>query len=252
MREAVAKGPTTHGTVREILDEPSRGAFARYRELTMSGTGVLRFLLYELVSFVVFPLPGAIGYALRRKLLKPFFGACGRGVIIGRSCIFRHPNRIRLGDAVTIDDYCLIDARGCGSAGLSIGSRTIVSRGCTVKSKAGEIKIGARVNIGTGTQIVSHSGIYIHDDVAIAGGCHLTGGTFHLSEFSKQPAERHPMSTGPIEIGAGSWLATGVIVLDGVAIGEGAVVSAGSVVTHEVESRTVVQGNPAKKVFAIR
>jgi len=245
-----APGPRTHGTVRDLLDDDRSSAFERYRRLTFPSAGPA-FVLFELATMFLLPAGGALGLWLRRALLRPFFGACGRNVIIGRHCVFRHPERIFIGDSVTIDDHCLLDARGCGAQGLRLGDHTIVSRGCSIKSKAGPIQIGRGVNIGAATQIVSHSGIVIGEAAAIAGGCHITGGTFDLAEFARPPAQRAPVSQGPIEIGAGAWLATNVTVVDAVRIGEGAVVSAGSVVTQSVAPRTVVQGNPAKKVFSI-
>jgi len=50
----------------------------------------------------------------------------------------------------------------------------------------------------------------------------------------------------PVTIGANAWVAGWSIILPGVTIGEGAVVGAGAVVTKDVESWTVVGGNPAK------
>ena len=52
--------------------------------------------------------------------------------------------------------------------------------------------------------------------------------------------------TKPITIGSCVWIATGAMVLPGVAIGDGAVVAAGAVVTKDVEPWTVVGGNPAR------
>ncbi|HEX5932896.1 MAG TPA: acyltransferase [Pseudorhizobium sp.] len=247
-----AGGRTTHTTVHQVLNAERESAFARYWKLTFADAGPLQFALFELATMFLLPATGGLGLWLRKKLLRRFFGAFGASAIIGRNCVFRHPNRIFLGDSVTIDDNCLLDARGCGSEGLHIGDHTIVSRGCTVKSKGGGIRIGRRVNIGGATQIVSHSGIGIGDDVAIGAACQINGGTFAIEEYSKRPSQRTPVSYGPIEIGPGAWLATGVLVLDGARIGDGSVISAGSVVTQAVEPRCVAQGNPARKVFSIR
>ena len=54
------------------------------------------------------------------------------------------------------------------------------------------------------------------------------------------------LTTAPVMIGTGAWIAARAIVLPGVMIGEGAVVAAGAVVTKDVEIWTVVGGNPAK------
>ena len=54
------------------------------------------------------------------------------------------------------------------------------------------------------------------------------------------------LSHSPITISDEAWVAGWAIVLPGVTIGEGAVVAAGAVVTKDIESWTVVGGNPAK------
>jgi acetyltransferase-like isoleucine patch superfamily enzyme len=44
------------------------------------------------------------------------------------------------------------------------------------------------------------------------------------------------------------WIGTNALILSGVRIGKGAVVAAGSVVTKDVESYSIVGGNPARKI----
>ena len=61
--------------------------------------------------------------------------------------------------------------------------------------------------------------------------------------------KRHyPRKTAPVTIKKGAWVAPGCIILAGVTIGENSVVGAGSVVIRDVESYTVVAGNPAKPI----
>ena len=50
----------------------------------------------------------------------------------------------------------------------------------------------------------------------------------------------------PITIGNDVWIGGHSTVLPGVTIGDGAVIAAGSVVTKDVEPRTLLAGNPAK------
>lgn len=52
----------------------------------------------------------------------------------------------------------------------------------------------------------------------------------------------------PVEIGDHAWICSRSIILPGVKIGEGAVVASNAVVTHDVESYTVVAGIPAKPI----
>lgn len=51
---------------------------------------------------------------------------------------------------------------------------------------------------------------------------------------------------GTVRICADAWVGAGAIILPDVTVGEQAVVAAGSVVTRDVEPRTVVAGNPAR------
>lgn len=62
-----------------------------------------------------------------------------------------------------------------------------------------------------------------------------------------QPEGRHLDGYGmPITIGNDVWIGGHSVILPGVMIGDGAVIAAGSVVTENVEPRTLVAGNPAK------
>jgi putative colanic acid biosynthesis acetyltransferase WcaF len=56
------------------------------------------------------------------------------------------------------------------------------------------------------------------------------------------------LTTAPISIGAGAWVAADAFVGPGVSLGEGAVAAARAVVVKDVEPWAVVAGNPAKAV----
>ena len=61
-----------------------------------------------------------------------------------------------------------------------------------------------------------------------------------------QPEDRTLDGYGlPITIGDDVWIGGHSTILPGVTIGDGAVIAAGSVVTKDVDSRTLVAGNPA-------
>lgn len=252
MLETSKQAPDKSHTIRALLDERGGSAFTRYRRLTVGDRGLGYFLAYELASLLLLPMPGAFGILLRKWLFSPLLGRYGHGTVIGRNCVFRHPARIFLGDGVVIDDECVFDARGTGPEGISIGTGVIISRGTIIQSKGGDIAIGARTSIGAGSHFVSWTGIRIGSDVAIAGGCAVSAGTYAFTEFTRKPSEREPSSAGPVVIGDGVWIATKATILDAVTIGDDAIVSAGSVVTGRVPDRTVVQGNPARAVFTLR
>jgi acetyltransferase-like isoleucine patch superfamily enzyme len=249
---APSADPSSPGKIREILKKGEASAFERYRALTFPAGSVLKFWLFELATMLLLPLPGGLGIVLRRKLMRPFFGSMGRNVIIGRNCVFRNPHHIFIGDGVIIDEYALLDARGTGPDGLRLAPGALISRGVQIKSKSGPISLGRDVTIGDGSTVISQAGVFIGDGAAIAHACHIAGGTFAMSEFSKPAPQRKTTSAGAISIGAGTWVATGVLILDGVRIGENSIISAGSVVSRSVPDRCIVSGNPAKKIFEIR
>jgi acetyltransferase-like isoleucine patch superfamily enzyme len=60
------------------------------------------------------------------------------------------------------------------------------------------------------------------------------------------------IKTAPIVIGDYAWISYNASILKGVTIGKGAIVAAGSVVTKDVADFTVVAGNPAVFVKAIK
>lgn len=237
-------------SIREILSDPGRTPFRKYRDLTVGDSGVGRFLAYETVSSILGPFPGALGIFLRQKFYPPFFRECGRGLIIGRNCTFRHPSKISFGANVTIDDNTVVDARG--AAGVSFGDAAIINRNSIVQSKGGDIEIGRSVSVGTASTLVSWSGIRIGDHAILAGGCYLSAGKFEFDDLETPIAEQRSYSTGPILIGENVWVATRVTILDDVRIGRGAIISAGSVVTGNIPAGSVAHGNPAKVVFTRR
>ncbi|MCF2707439.1 sugar O-acetyltransferase [Arcanobacterium haemolyticum] len=108
------------------------------------------------------------------------------------------------------------------------------------------IHIGDDVFINSGCQFQDQGGIYI-DDGALIGHSVIIATLNH--EFD--PDRRGVLLPKPVRIGACAWIGAGAIILPGVTIGDGAVVGAGSVVSRDVAPRTVVAGNPARKIREI-
>lgn len=104
---------------------------------------------------------------------------------------------------------------------LSLGEHSFIASNVHL-ALHDEIKIGQRVVINSGAQLLTAS----HD-------------THHPNwlSFAK-----------PIVIHDFAWIATNAIILPGVTIGEGAVVGAGAVVSKDVAPYTIVAGNPAQPV----
>ncbi len=113
------------------------------------------------------------------------------------------------------------------SRNLTIGRGCFINGGCVFDATA-SIEIGAQVSLGEGVLITTSS-----------------------HEVGHRTRRAGALSTKPVRIGDGAWLASRVTVLPGVTIGAGAVVSAGAVVTRDVAPNTLVAGVPAREVRAL-
>lgn len=232
--------------IRSKLTKSQSSPFKAYVDLTVGQGGFFRFFLYEFLNLFIAPLPGSLGFYLRKKLYPLLFKQVGCGLIIGRNVVIRHPHTIVLGDNVTIDDYSLIDGRGAGESGVVLEDNVIINRNCMVLAKAGPVHLGKRTSVGSNSVIVSMDGVHLGESVLIAGGCYLSAGSYHIDDISLPIMDQGTYSRGPIAVGDNVWIGTGAIVLDGMTIGEGAVIGAGAVVTKDVPVRAIVAGVPAK------
>ncbi|MFZ0488092.1 MAG: acyltransferase, partial [Arenicellales bacterium] len=234
--------------IREALADGKDSPLKTYRRLTVGQRGFGYFVLYEVLTMLLAPMPGGLGFFLRKKFYRLLFKKVGKGLIIGRNVSLRHPGNIVLGDNVTIDENCLIDARGAGDAGVELEDSVILNRGCMILAKNGPVRIARRTTVGSNSAIVSLSGVDIGEAVLLAGNCYLSAGSYNVDKGPSIIMDAGAYSTGPIRIGAGAWLGTGVIVLDGVSIGAGSVVGAAALVNKDVPDNGIAVGIPAKVV----
>lgn len=137
---------------------------------------------------------------------------------------------------------------------LSGKFRTLLTKGIINKcGKSVDIEKGAKFspNItignysGLGINSLVQSGVTIKDYVMMGPNVSIytKNHKFNLDEpmiFQGFDKEKN------VTIGNDVWIGANVIILPGVNIGDGAIIGAGSVVTKDVESYTVVAGNPAK------
>ncbi|HWS03390.1 MAG TPA: DapH/DapD/GlmU-related protein [Gammaproteobacteria bacterium] len=233
---------------RDKLAEAQTSPFRTYMDLTVGDVGLAHFALYEILTMLLGPLPGGLGFLLRKKLYRRLFRHCGRGLIIGRNVVIRHGKRIELMDGVTIDDNSLVDARGAGDAGLVLEEGVIINRNCMVQAKSGPIHFGPRTTIGSNSVIISTAGVELGEAVLCAGGVYISAGAYHMEDTDAAIMDQGAYSKGPIRIGDRVWIGTGAIILDGVTIGAGAVIGAGSVVTKDIPENAIVAGVPAKVI----
>lgn len=242
--KTINKGSIYRDKIAEGRDSPLR----TYMDLTVGNTGIFRFCTYEFLTCFLGPLPGGVGFFLRKIFYPRLFRKVGRGLIIGRNVVIRHPDKIALGNNITIDDNCLIDARGAGPEGIVFEDGVIINRNCMIQAKSGPIRIGGRSSLGSNSVVVSLGGVEFGEAVLTAGGIYVSAGAYNFDNPYVPIMDQGAYTKGPIKIGARSWLGTCVIVLDGVKIGAGTVIGAGSVVTKDISENSVAVGVPAKVI----
>jgi len=231
--------------IRHKLIDDENSSLQKYMELVISNGSLAKLMKYELLTMFLGPIPGALGLVLRRSFYPYLFKHIGKSVVFGRSVVVRHPENIRIGNRVVIDDYCLIDGRGAGDEGVVIGDEVIINRGVTIQSKVGGIHIAASSNVGAGSCIVSMGGVYIGESVAIGGGSYISGGALIVDRGEESGREQEKYTGGPVRIDKKSRLGMRVTVLDGVHICEGCIVGASSLVTKDLPEYSVAAGSPA-------
>lgn len=110
---------------------------------------------------------------------------------------------------------------------LKLGRNSTINYQCIIDNED-HVAIGSRVGIAIGVKLITRS----HD--------------------TSNPESRAGTTTfGPINIGDGAFLGSGVTVLPGVTIGAGCVVGANSVVTKDCEPHSLYVGAPAVRVKSL-
>ena len=132
--------------------------------------------------------------------------------------------------------------------------------GCEIgdESKIGafvEIQKGAR--IGRRVKVSSHT--FICEGVTIEDGVFIGHGVMFINDkYPRATNELGELQTEadwkctPTLVKRGASIGSNATILCGLTIGEEAIVGAGSVVTHDVPSRTIVAGNPARVVQQVK
>jgi UDP-2-acetamido-3-amino-2,3-dideoxy-glucuronate N-acetyltransferase len=102
-----------------------------------------------------------------------------------------------------------------------------------------DVIVGDRVTVKSGVQL--WDGLRVADDVFIGPNATFSNDKFPRSkDYRREILETH--------LGRGASVGAGAVVLPGIRIGAGAMIGAGAVVTHDVPSRAIVSGNPARIV----
>ena len=189
-----------------------------------------------------------------------------------------HDN-VKLGTNITIEDFCIVGILPKNDDGKRIetviGNNAIIRSGTVIyagntigegfqtgnKTNIREFNtIGDNVSIGTLTVIEHHivieNSVRIHSQAFIPEYSLLKEGSwvgphavFTNAKFPSTPETKDTLH-GPV-LEKGARIGANATLLPGVVIGANALVGAGSVVTGNVEKKTIVAGNPARIIGSV-
>ena len=110
------------------------------------------------------------------------------------------------------------------------------------------LTIGDRVTATASLQVIAFSSVIIEDDVMFAANVFVADGSHAFASPDVPYKFQGVGDPAPVRIGRGAWIGQNAVITPGVTIGEMAIVGANSVVTRDVEPRTIVGGAPARVV----
>jgi acetyltransferase-like isoleucine patch superfamily enzyme len=133
--------------------------------------------------------------------------------------------RVLVGDGACVRERCVI------------GDDVVIGHGSLVEN---DTTVGARTKIQALAYVTAYT--TVEEDVFIAP-CVVTTNDNYMGRTER----RHELRKGPT-IRRGARIGGGAVLCPGIEIGEEAFVGAGAVVIRDVPPRTVVVGNPARRI----
>jgi len=164
----------------------------------------------------------------RSEIDKLGFISVGKNISISDKVSIYGAGRIKIGDNVRIDDFCVISA---GKDGVEIGSNIHIAV-YTLLIGAGKIVVSDFSNLSSRVSIYSSSDDY--------SGATMTNPTI--------PDDFKNVDHAPVFVGRHVIIGSGSVVLPGVRIEEGAAIGALSLVNHDCDKFGVYAGSPARKI----
>ena len=234
--------------IQDSIIGEKKSKLKRYQELVIGSNKIIDLIKYEFIYLFIAWVPGALGIFLRSKFFPVILGSVGKGTLFGRNIVFRHPQKINIGDNIILDDNLLIDAKGDVNRGIAIKNDVFVGRNSILSCKGGDIIIGERSNIGANCYLFSSSKVRLGKDVIVAAFTYLIGGgNYLLDKTDVQINLQYDYEgKGGVEIADNVWIGAHCVVLDGVKVGKGSVIAAGGIVKESVDEMSIIGGVPAK------
>jgi acetyltransferase-like isoleucine patch superfamily enzyme len=163
------------------------------------------------------------------------FGSFGKDSLLFSPAILHYPEFIHVGKRVSIRSGARLEAIPTGS-----GKPNLV--------------IGDSVNLEQNVHIVCHNRVVIERNVSVTANCAIVDTTHPFDDLpcDLKVGEQIRDDDGFVEIGEGTFLGIGCVVLPNVRIGKGCVIGANSVVTRDIPDYSVAAGSPAVVTRTIR
>lgn len=166
---------------------------------------------------------------LPREVIESMgFASLGENVQISDRASFYGNSRIRIGNNVRIDDYCVLSA---GIGGIDIGSHIHIAV-YTSLIGAGKISLADFCNLSSRVSIYSSNDDY--------SGTTLTNPTV--------PSEFTGVTHADVLLGKHVIVGCGSVILPGVVLEEGVAIGALSLITKRCTAFGIYAGNPAHRV----
>lgn len=166
----------------------------------------------------------------REQLDEMGFVSVGSNVRLSDKASIYGAGRIRIGNNVRIDDFCVLSA---GEGGIDIGDNVHIAVYTSIIGK-GRITVSAFANLSSRVSIYSSSDDY--------SGARMTNPTI--------PAEYTGVHHSPVTIGRHAIIGCGVVVLPGTALGDGVAIGALSLIDSDCEEFSIYAGVPARRIGA--
>ena len=194
----------------------------------------------------------SMGVNLIRGNLKTLFvKKKGYSMFIGKKSKLKMKSKIILGSGINIGDFVVIDA--LSKEGVQIGSNvrigdftSIMCTG-TIRDIGIGFKIGDNCGIAGNCFFGAAGGIEIGQDVIMGQNVRFHSENHNYSDLNTIIRLQGVTRKG-IKVGNNCWIGSGVVFLDGVAIGDGCVIGANTLVNKSIPDNCIAVGNPVKVV----
>jgi len=164
----------------------------------------------------------------REQIIALGFAEVGEDVQISEWARFYGASRIRIGNHVRIDDFCILSA---GEGGIVIGNYVHIAPFCSLIGQ-GRIELSDFAGLSSRVAIYSSSDDY--------SGMSLTNPTV--------PPELRNVQHAPVFLGRHVIVGSGTVILPGVTLEEGVAVGALSLIRKNCSAFGVYFGVPARRV----